>query len=278
MRGEKEQDEDRFVVGRDEGYIGVLVDDLVTKGVREPYRMFTSRSEYRLTLRQDNADLRLTEKGVNYGLVQSPERIAALETRRMEVKRGVDALRDFTLFVREWYEDGGEKMGGKFSDNSKRSGTKKTAEEVLKMPHVSLDEVEAIVQSRTEGFVPIGLNSRDTVEATVKYSAYLRRQVAEMDSWRKAQNQVIPGDIMYDRTSFPGLKEEEVSGSESRRDEPVIVSRFCKATNSSLITAGAPEEASTEHPWRRTDDPGHNSPRAVDRTAIREKEIKGSGP
>ena len=89
-----------------------------------------------------------------------------------------------------------------------RLGTKKTAEEVLKMPHVSLDEVEAIVQSETNGFVSIEKNSRDTVEATVKYSSYLRRQVAEMDSWRKSQGLVIPGDIAYDRVSFPGLKEE----------------------------------------------------------------------
>jgi len=209
-RGEQEDDEDRFVVGRDEGYIGVLVDDLVTKGVKEPYRMFTSRSEYRLTLRQDNADLRLTEKGLEYGLVVSPERIEALEARREEVKRGVDALRGFKLFVREWHEKGGEKMGGKFSDNPKRLGTKKTAEEVLKMPHVSLDEVEAIVVSGTDGFSPIETNSRDTVEATVKYSSYLRRQIAEMDSWRKSQGLVIPGDIAFDRVSFPGLKEEEL--------------------------------------------------------------------
>ncbi|GMI12436.1 hypothetical protein TrVE_jg10377 [Triparma verrucosa] len=203
-------DEREFIVGRDEGYIGVLVDDLVTKGVTEPYRMFTSRSEYRLSLRADNADLRLTRKGVEYGIVTDDERVEALEERKREVERGVEALEKFRLFVSEWSEKGGDKMGGTFSSSKKKSSVKKSAHEVLRMPHVTLGDIENIMKSEDDKFQSVSLNSHDTVEATVKYSAYLHRQEKDMDSWRKAQGLLIPPDIVYDRTNFPTLKEEEL--------------------------------------------------------------------
>ena len=111
------------------------------------------------------------------------------------------------------------------------------------MPHVSLDEVEAIVVSGTDGFSPIETNSRDTVEATVKYSSYLRRQIAEMDSWRKSQGLVIPGDIAFDRVSFPGLKDEEV-----RAESAVTSSQIISNKRSLVVSARAAEEAQAQHP------------------------------
>ena len=101
-------------------------------------------------------------------------------------------------------------MGGTFSSSKKKSSVKKSAHEVLRMPHVTLGDIENIMKSEDDKFQSVSLNSHDTVEATVKYSAYLHRQEKDMDSWRKAQGLLIPPDIVYDRTNFPTLKEEEL--------------------------------------------------------------------
>ena len=132
------------MIGRDEGYIGVLIDDLVTRGTMEPYRMFTSRAEYRISLRADNADLRLTRKGMEYGLVHDEERIAALDAREFLIEDRIDKLRLFDMKVTEWASRGGnDLMGG--AQFLKKPGQKKTAEEILGMPHVTLKDVEDII-------------------------------------------------------------------------------------------------------------------------------------
>ncbi len=231
-RGDLEMDGEEssfepFIVARDEGYIGVLIDDLVTKGVAEPYRMFTSRSEYRLSLRADNADVRLTRKGWDWGLVDDEMRMLALDSREKEVSRSLDRLGNFNLFVSEWAEFGnGENMGGKYAKNdSKRAGTKKSGLDVLKMPHVTLEDVEGAMEKsgedgRTERY------AADTVEATVKYSSYMDRQEKDMESWRKSQGVLIPLDIIYSRENMPTLKAEELLLLEKLRPKS-----FAEASN-----------------------------------------------
>lgn len=223
-----------FILGRDEGYIGVLIDDLVTRGTQEPYRMFTSRAEYRISLRADNADLRLTRKGVEYGLVQDEERIASVEAREMLIDDRVNNLRNFKLFVTDWAErDDTNTMGGDAMNRKGREGHKKTAEEVLGMPHVTLSAVEKIINdvqieereralaaaeaelSPGDEDIPkvIGLSPPsiyDTVEATIKYKSYVTRQNKDMESWRRSQGVRIPPDLAYDHASLPTLSKEEL--------------------------------------------------------------------
>ena len=222
-----------FILGRDEGYIGVLIDDLVTRGTQEPYRMFTSRAEYRISLRADNADLRLTRKGVDYGLVKDEMRIASVEAREMLVEDRVNDLKNFKLLVTEWAERGDETMGGDAMNREGREYHKKTAEEILGMPHVTLGAVEKIInevqteQSKKASVAaeadsssekheipkvlePSPSSIYDTVEATIKYKSYVTRQHKDMESWRRAQGVRIPPDLVYDHASLPTLSKEEL--------------------------------------------------------------------
>jgi tRNA uridine 5-carboxymethylaminomethyl modification enzyme len=206
-----------LVLGRDEGYIGVLIDDLVTRGTQEPYRMFTSRSEYRISLRQDNADLRLTRKGIEYGLVNDEQRIASIEARETMIEDRVQELKNFKLFVTEWAERGGDVMGGDAMNRKGREGHKKSAEEILGMPHVTLEDVEKVIVEHqsadgntAERMKPSPSSIYDTVEATVKYQSYVSRQSKDMDSWRKSQGVRIPPDLVYDHATLPTLSKEEL--------------------------------------------------------------------
>lgn len=239
-----------FIVGRDEGYIGVLIDDLVTKGTNEPYRMFTSRAEYRISLRADNADQRLTRKGIHYGLVNDEERIAALDAREVMVEDRIQELRKFKLFVTEWASYSND-MGGDAMNRKGREGHKKTAEEVLGMPHVTLSSIEKIiadVQNKTEctknGAIedehsitkstimePSPPSIYDTVEASIKYKSYVTKQYQDMESWRRAQGMRIPPDMQYQHNELPTLSKEELE-----KLELVRPSTFAEASSISGLT------------------------------------------
>eukprot|EP00980_Cylindrotheca_fusiformis_P021648 scaffold8505_cov130-Cylindrotheca_fusiformis.AAC.14 len=232
-----------FVIGRDEGYIGVLIDDLVTRGTSEPYRMFTSRAEYRISLRADNADLRLTRKGMEAGLVVDEERMAAVEAREYLIDDRIQKLKDFDLKVVEWAERGGKDlMGG--AQMSKKNGVKKTAEDVLCMPHVTLKAVEDIMlavckeKSLEDGdseeefeMMASPPSVFDTVEAAVKYQFYVGRQQRDMESWRKAQGMRIPPDLVYEHENFPTFSKEELEKLSIKR--PLT---FAEASQISGIT------------------------------------------
>jgi len=261
--GLKAQGRPAFTLGRDQAYIGVLIDDLVTKGTSEPYRMFTSRAEYRLSLRADNADLRLTKVGYDAGLVTSTERVDMLEERETLIQESLFRLQNFDIPVDKWMEFGGDAF-----EMATGTGQKKTALQALQMPKATLEKVEAAIHKyenlqnskepsaeslasdiTPQGAYAIGSESDteiddlrtddivwDTVEAMCKYKNYMERQEQEMETWRKNQNMKIPFDIVYSQEQLPTFSSEELEKlNRYRPDTFHAASQISGITPNSLV-------------------------------------------
>ncbi|MEY8386617.1 tRNA uridine-5-carboxymethylaminomethyl(34) synthesis enzyme MnmG [Oscillospiraceae bacterium 38-13] len=184
-----------FVLSRAESYIGTLIDDLVTKGTDEPYRMMTSRSEYRLLLRQDNADLRLTKHGYAIGLVPE-ERLRAVEEKYASVRREISRLRhtgappspELAAFLAS--RDSADAPGGCPLDA------------LLRRPRVHYDELAPFDPERPD----LPPDVREQVEISVKYEGYIRRQEKQVEDFRKMASHRLPPDLDYG--SIQGLRLE----------------------------------------------------------------------
>ena len=183
-----------FVLDRSEAYIGVLIDDLVTKGTNEPYRMMTSRAEYRLILRQDNADLRLTEKGRAVGLV-SGERWERFLADRKAMEEEVQRLEITTVAPSEANKLLAD-LGGSPVDN------RVSLSELLRRPEVTYDAIAAVDPDRPE----LSYHVRTKVEVSLKYRGYIEKQLAQIEKFKKLEGQTIPEDIDY--MSMEGLRNE----------------------------------------------------------------------
>ena len=179
---------------RDEAYIGVLVDDLITMGTREPYRMFTSRAEYRLVLREDNADLRLTEKGRELGLVDD-ERWAVFNAKREAIEAETQRLRS------TWVQPGSE-TGQAFAA---RFNTPLTREysllDLLRRP-----EVDYATLVELTGASDIPADAAEQVEIQTRYAGYIERQQDEIDRLRQHEETLLPADLDY--LALNGLSKE----------------------------------------------------------------------
>jgi len=175
-----------FLLRRDEGYIGTLIDDLVTKGTNEPYRMMTSRSEYRLICRQDNADLRLLRHGVALGLV-GEDKLRELEQLEAEIDRETARLRAAGLAPGEKLNAFLEQRGtGRVTDGT-------TLLELLKRPEISWQDLAELDPNRPE----VSFRAAQQVEINVKYQGYIARQLKALEEEKKMEDRRLPTDIDY---------------------------------------------------------------------------------
>ena len=179
---------DPFILRRDEAYIGVLIDDLITKGVDEPYRMFTSRSEYRILLRQDNADLRLTGKSYQIGLA-TEERYRRMSEKYTEVDSLLDYCNTKTVKASQINEYLNSKNSALLTESKKLS-------DIVSRPEVKLIEILQIVPRGT--FSP---EVTDSVEIMIKYKPYIERESQEAKKLQTLENLIIPEDFDFDRVS-----------------------------------------------------------------------------
>ncbi|HBR97077.1 MAG TPA: tRNA uridine-5-carboxymethylaminomethyl(34) synthesis enzyme MnmG [Gammaproteobacteria bacterium] len=191
----KVQDKDPWSPERHEAYVGVLVTDLITRGTNEPYRMFTSRAEYRLLLREDNADARLTETGHRLGLV-GEDRWRAFGEKQEAVARLGEALKD------TWIRPGTQAADALEQVTKTSLSREKRGDELLKMPEVGLRDLQAIC-----GFSECYDDAvMDQVEIQTKYAGYVDRQKDEIERAAKQLNKAIPADLDYG--SVTGLSSE----------------------------------------------------------------------
>ncbi|MEJ6655694.1 MAG: tRNA uridine-5-carboxymethylaminomethyl(34) synthesis enzyme MnmG [Pseudomonas sp.] len=185
---------DSWCPRRDEAYIGVLVDDLITMGTREPYRMFTSRAEYRLVLREDNADLRLTEKGRELGLVDDA-RWAVFSAKREAIEAEHQRLRS------TWVQPSSD-IGKVFAEHFKTPLTHEySLLDLLRRPEVDYQTLTQIT-----GVVDIPIDAAEQVEIHTKYAGYIERQQDEINKLRQHEQTLLPADLDY--TTLSGLSKE----------------------------------------------------------------------
>ena len=184
-----------LILTRDTSYIGTLIDDLVTKGTEEPYRIMTSRSEYRLLHRQDNADQRLTRIGGQIGLIP-PERVQAVEEKYAQVRREVQRLEGSGIPASEELNAMLERKGTAPVANSARLA------DLLRRPQVSYADIAPFDPERPE----LSPAVTDEVEIQIKYAGYLTRQEKQVEEFRKEEARLLPENLDY--AAIPGLRLE----------------------------------------------------------------------
>jgi tRNA uridine 5-carboxymethylaminomethyl modification enzyme len=191
----KVKDREPLILDRSEAYIGVLIDDLITKGTKEPYRMMTSRSEYRLLLRQDNADLRLTPKGYDIGLI-TEERYQKFVDKKNNIESEIERLSKTVVPPSEKVN----KFLESKSSTTIKSGVKLI--ELLRRPEIDYDALAEIDEDRPQ----LSFATREQVTISVKYEGYIKRQMQQVEQFKKLEVKKLPKDMDYN--DIQGLRIE----------------------------------------------------------------------
>ena len=208
------QERDPFILKRDEAYIGVLVDDLITKGTEEPYRMFTSRAEYRTLLRQDNADFRLTPRGYDLGLA-SEKRLRRMEQKQDESEKFVQFFKDTSITPAE----------ANPVLEAKESATVKQQDKMFKLfarPNITIDDVRQF--KAVEDYIQDNNLDREVIEQTeiqVKYSGYIDKEKNNADKLTRLENIKIPSNFDYSKLQSMSLEARE----KLKKIQPVTISQ-----------------------------------------------------